>query len=245
MANSIYVNFQDGEGFSDSFPLVEDPTITLQNDYQSIGDLVPGLSDIIGTIGTWESAITGGIGVTSTLKNIIDFPRWTKTNPIKIATNLLFYIQDDAKANVVDRMNKFIKMSTLSFTDDGQLVVPGVALGESISKSAQKGEKKPKTVTINGKEVNSAAFGGNSKLVSLYIPGIVYLNNAYIESITPTYSRQITVKGYPIWGTLNIQFSGVVPALAENFLNVLTDIKKIQEETLQAEKTVRQKQRNA
>ena len=60
-----------------------------------------------------------------------------------------------------------------------------------------------------------------SKLCSVYIPSIVYIPKAIVEVAQPTWSKQRTDQGYPIWSKVNVQFTGLVSAIAEeNFLNL-------------------------
>jgi hypothetical protein len=113
-----------------------------------------------------------------------------------------------AEENVIIPMNKFIERSTIS-REGKSFSVPGLSVSE-ITKNSN----------VNNKKAQSNV---KSKLVDIWIPGIIQLKNAYIASIAPTYSRQRTVMGFPIWGILEIQFSGLVPAIyQDNFENVPT-----------------------
>lgn len=234
MANVIHITSNFEEGITETFPLLEDVQITLNNTYQPIGDLVAGISELVGLITTASTLLTGGMPQElAKANNILSFPRWTNTDPIKINTKLLFYTKTDSYKDVVYPMNFFIRLATISLDKDNRIAVPGVALGEVLKDST------PKTETIQKKPVKSLnkkanaeaetntetedrkkSFSSKSKLVSIYIPGIVYINKAFIETIAPTYSRQKTKSGYPLWGMIDIQFSGALPAMAENFTNV-------------------------
>ena len=73
---------------------------------------------------------------------------------------------------------------------------------------------------ITDKEVFEIGGGGSTlwlsqrvaKLVSLEIPGILYLELAVIERAIPTFSKQITDSSYPLWAIVETTFMGVFPA---------------------------------
>ena len=213
MANVIMVNMQDGEGFLD-FPLVEDIQPQLENTYSSIGDLLGGLSNLVGLYNTASVLTSGSMsGTGKTLNNIIAFPKWENTAPVKVAVKLLFYLgaeRMETGKELNDTMNLFIKKASISRGKNGKgYAVPGLSASDIIKTSSNK-DKEEKDTGV-----------ASSKLVDIIIPRVLQLKNAYIASITPTYSRQKTTSGYPIWGILDIQFSGLVMAIFEdNFENV-------------------------
>jgi len=218
MANVIYVDANDNKGFSPGFPLLDDVQITLNNTYQSIGDLVGGLNDVVNMgkqyVSVWDASLPGEL---ATFSNVLSFPRWQNTDPIKINVKLLFYVGWDksikgSKNDVIDAMNFFIERATLSVKGN-KLVVPGVSLGEVLSTSNITSEEKNRREKLSNQ----------SKLLKICIPGVIYMGHVFIETIAPVYSRQKTKEGYPIWGTLDIQFSGVTSAMFSNFKDVPTN----------------------
>ena len=214
MANIIYIDFKDNDSFLD-FPLLEDVQVTIENEYEALGDLIPSLGDLMGYVTTLQTLGSGGMGKgTSKMNNLIAFKRWKNTNPLKINVKLLFYIKTDAYSDVILNMNKFIERSTLSFDGEGKVSVPGLSLSQIMERTDAKQQT---SLGLSAKQAKS--FSTRSKLVDIIIPGTVQIPNAFIESISPTYSRQTTADGTPIWGMLDIQFSGTIPATYDNNFN--------------------------
>lgn len=210
MANVIMINMQSEKGVADylEFPLLDDIQPQLENTYSSIGQLVgTGLSEMVNLANTITTLSGEGLtGLGEKLANGMSFPYWTYTAPIKLPLRLLFYLGADGMATgeqLMNKMNLFIERSTISRNEHGGLSVPGLSLSNIIK--------------VSSKENPNA----KSKLVDIIIPRVIQIKNAYITSITPTYSRQVTKDGYPIWGILDMQFSGLVMAIYEdNFKNV-------------------------
>lgn len=218
MAQVIYITFPNlTVNGTQTFPLVEDVQIALENTYESMGSLCGGISESVGQFNTATTLISGNLtSGGATLENIMNYPMWRNTAPVKLSAKLLFYIgQNETKTggkyDVIDHMNMFIERATLTRLDKGGFSVPGLSVGSIIQESINEEGGGTRTQQIK------------SKLLDIHIPGIVKLDNAYIVSISPIYSRQKDIDGYPIWGSLEIQFSGLVPAIYEdNFKDVET-----------------------
>ena len=220
MANIIYIDFQDGEGHL-SFPLLDDVQVTLENEYEALGDLFPSMEKLFGDITSLSTLAKGGVSKgLATFNNLLGFKRWKNTNPLKINTKLLFYTQSKgAYQDVILNMNKFIERATLSLDNEGHVSVPGWSLNEIFKNITPDQREKMK---ISADTENS--LSSRSKLMDIVIPGTVQIYGAYMESIQPQYSKQITSNGYPIWGILDIQFSGTIPATYNNNFNNLPHI---------------------
>ena len=219
MANIIYIDFKDNDGFLD-FPLLEDVQVTLENEYEALGDLVPSLGDLMGFATTLQTLGGGGMSTgVAKMNNLIAFKRWKNTNPLKINVKLLFYIQRDAYSDVILKMNKFIERATLSFDGEGKISVPGLSLSQIMQRTDAKQQN---SLGISADQQSS--FSTRSKLVDIIIPGTVQIPDAFMESISPSYSRQITLQGVPLWGMLDIQFSGTIPATYDNNFNKVPNI---------------------
>ncbi len=202
MSNRIFI--QDYNRLDDvmDFPLMDDVTPEFQSQFGSFSDVVPKFSDLL-DFGTIASAGTTG-GVDESVlasKNLFDVPRWKKTDPIKYLAKLIFHTKDDPQNDVFIPMKNLISYSILTYNEDKTYSVPGISLASVKSFQSDKGESQ---------------FSKNAKLLSITIPGIIALPVAIIEKATPTYSKEITESGFPLWGQLDIQVTGVFPANTKN-----------------------------
>jgi hypothetical protein len=224
MANRLYLQVHGSKTVFD-FPLIEDINIETASQFQTWGGLVPSLdagTDMVNNMAAAAGTIRNEF---ITFKNMFDLPRWTKTDPIKFTTKLSFYTKTDPKKDVFDKMKYIMSLSILTKNSNQTFTVPGIGarnIGDMLSqgkdaevnslyKAAQKSENQYGTA--------KETFDYKSKIISLEIPGVIYLNYAFITTCQPIISKQKTEKGYPLWGEMNITFSGLFPASDQIFSN--------------------------
>lgn len=194
--------------------LLDDATVEYKTEFSSYSELLPQISDLL-NLGTTIMASTGGsvsggwLGIT----NLFDMPRWKKTEPVRIQLKLGFYTKTEAYEDVW-RPTKQIINQTILTRDGNQYNVPGLSLTTmkdfSTSNAFSSGQKQQ--------------FSKKSKLISLEIPGIIYLPIAIVESAVPTYSKNNSLYGYPIWATLDMTAISCFPATSE-FLDAVESSK--------------------
>jgi hypothetical protein len=87
-----------------------------------------------------------------------------------------------------------------------------------------------KKYTSQGNEAYTGSTPFNSKLFSLLIDGLVYLDKAYIKSVSATFSKhtaksaESTFTGdFPIWTELDVQIESIVPAISSMLWDSLTN----------------------
>jgi hypothetical protein len=230
MANRIYINII-GTDYSFFAPCTEDIQVQAISQFTKIGDFVPAMDTLATLVNTASSGING---LTSSrmvaLKNALDVPIWQRTEPVRIATDLNFFIKTNGYNDVWVPTMTLQSMNILSKQGD-QLVTPGLNLksignpGEVLKNSTSNltnDLRKAFQSSINTKDnvPQSSDFTSTSKLCSIFIPSIVYVPVAIVENIQITWSKHLSTAGYPIWSKVNVQFTGVLPAIFEdNFLN--------------------------
>jgi hypothetical protein len=229
MANRLYLQVSGSNKIFD-FPVMEDITYETTSKFTSFMEFSSWMdmgTKVVNTIG----AATGRIGTTlGGLRNVMDVPRWQGTDPVKVTMDLMFYTQTDPKKDVHDKM-KYITSLNILTREGGEYIVPGVNAKTSAMLAAYGSNMKAtKSLYLKSKEIGpklskSETYDYNSKIVSLEIPGVLYLTHAFIVACQPTVSRQKTESGYPLWGKLNVQFSGVFPANTQMFDDVETAVK--------------------
>jgi hypothetical protein len=232
MANRVYLNVY-GTSYTMEAPCTEDIVIDAKSSFSSFGELVPGAAGLVSMVNTITAGMNSNVGVGMlNLTNALDVPRWQKTEPVRVSLDMNFYIKTDPYEDVWRPTMLIMAMQVLSEnrSEGGDSVTsyitPGVSLA-TMGKVQSKGgfsDGAPK-LDIDGMETPPAPkpdeYPNNAKLCSLYIPGIVYIPLAYVESANPTWSKQLTIGGFPLWSKVNLQVTGLFPAVFEtNFLSV-------------------------
>jgi hypothetical protein len=187
------------------FTLLDMVQIENISEYFSLSTVCPELSRLVTIAGKASAGITGGIGGgLLDFTNIMDAPIWQNTKPLSIVLKLGLFTETDAYKDVWKPSIDLIGMSILTKQPNGQYLAPGLNLNNL--KDFMGGAKK--------KADAEEQFMG-AKLVSIDIPGVVYIPVAVVNRVTPTYSKQITDQGYPLWVDLDCQFTGTIPATTE------------------------------
>jgi len=215
MANKIYVQLIGTNIIFDS-PLMEDITLTCQSGFATFGDLVPGISDVVHTVTSLMSGVSGKVGEGMLkINNAFDLPRWQKTEPLKINAKMNFFTKTDPYKDVWYPMALLTSLGILTKdVESNTYITPGMSLHAANFIEKSKILRSPIAANLGLTETIPEAgdFPVSAKVISVEIPGIVYLDKAYVEVATPTYSRHITTSGLPLWGTLDIQISSLFPA---------------------------------
>jgi hypothetical protein len=215
MANKIFISMYNPyklsfgflkNGYNDDIqcPLTEDINLDISSEFDTMGDMIPG--SISGIIDLMRNVGRGVAGVASAqLETILDLPVWKKTNAVRINPKLLFYVQDDPLNDVWAPAMGIVANSILQVGIGGTYKTPGISL-------ATFGQ-------IQGKKSVSPAEGSESQftadrmnVVTVEIPGVIFLEKAVITSAKPTFSKQITESGYPLWAELDVEIRSIYPA---------------------------------
>ena len=248
--NRLFVEVLKSNIQPESFLLQEDFTIDAKSEFSSFGELLPGgITNLVNLAISYSSTgSTVGAG-TVYMSNVMDLKRWMKTYPASINCTLKFYTREDVVTDVWLPMNFFLSLGILSRIEEGtgdkkrgSFVTPAPSLGScgQISR-ALKGDKDKKVQSstklalrdlVQGNNKSEAGFGLKfseikSKILSVLIPGVIYLPYCFVEEVTPTYSNQVVVadngKEYPLWGEIQLRLSGIYSAIDD----MLDDSNKI------------------
>jgi hypothetical protein len=186
----------------------------------SFNDLIPNeISNFINFAGNILSA--GGTldpGLVS-IQNVLSAPKWTRTNPITLSIRLGFYTRSNAFADVYLPMEELVSLSIIKIDKiPGQkstYSVPGINLGNMDQASLTFMDKNEQE-----KRALNAFKSGNfsTQLIDVFIPGIIFIQNALVETSRPTFSKQKTESGWPLWGELELNIKSLTPATSDNFL---------------------------
>jgi len=247
--NRLFVEVLKSNIQPESFLLQEDFTIDAKSEFSSFGELLPGgitnLVNLAISYSSTESTVGAG---TVYMSNVMDLKRWIKTYPASINCTLKFYTREDVVTDVWLPMNFFLSLGILSRIEEGtgdkkrgSFVTPAPSLGScgqisralngDISTTATPKEKKPLSEFLSS-NAKQAGFGLDfseikSKILSVLIPGVIYLPYCFVEEVTPTYSNQVVVadngKEYPLWGEIQLRLSGIYSAIDD----MLDDSNKI------------------
>lgn len=217
-------------------PLLDDIVINAESEIAGFGELVPNVAEIIGFLTSGEQIISGSNVISKTainLQNKLDVPRWKGTKPLEIQVKLGFYtdIYDDDNisggitkfGHWIHKLNRIIAMSILTFDKSGAITVPGGSISDM--------KKTQEAIQSNDKAAaelpKSPSLTSTSKLVTVTIPGIIYLNLAAVKQVSITYSKHITENGYPLWATADVSFMSLMPASFNMFDEGVTKGKEL------------------
>lgn len=219
MANKILIQLNTanatiaGSAFSDVIeaPLLTDISPEFQTTHFIANDCFGSAGEAISNITKLYSALSGKISE-SWLKtaNTFNLPIWQKTDPARLTITLGFFLKDDPEKDIMVPVRKLIGQSILSrdFWNPEMLIVPGISL------NTIKDVKNPT-------KTNSTA-----KIVSVWIPGVMYIAKAIILNAKPTFSRQRVDAGffakssyYPLWASVDLTIEGLIPAIMEDIFD--------------------------
>jgi len=183
--------------------LTQDINIQAQSEFTRFGEVIPSfMSSVLDTMKVISSA-NGSIGTSlADLINKLDAPFWSGTPPVKVTTQLAFFTKTDSYKDVVKPTVDIVGLTILTRDPKtNKFIIPGINL-KNLSKFSSDAREN---------------LSSDSKLISMEIPGIVYLPICLIESAVPTFSNEITESSYPLWSIIDITFMGVTPANIDMF----------------------------
>jgi len=219
MANVIYIlgspiptspNYFAGLPIK-TLPIVDSELqINYETEFGSFNDLVPSIGSALDALtalstGTSGSASSGLLG----LKNMFSVQRWQNTKPARVNVKLHFYTKTNPAVDVSLEMQDLINLFILTKNPMGGYYVPGISL---------------KTMNLAMKPKTDYEVMSEGKFCAIKIPGMLFLAACMVTQCTPTYSNERTTSGHPLWGMLDIEFSGLYPASPDcydNFPNMI------------------------
>ena len=204
MANRLFLQDHANASKLFSFPLTKDPMIEVGSTFSTFGEEFPNVVHYL-DIGTQFMA--GGMGEIGKgwlgFTNLFDIKRWSKTDPVNITVDLQLWTKTDSKKDVHDAALSIMEYTMLTL-EDGMFILPGMSLAS--------------LPDFQGNDYSGTS--SKAKLVSLWIPGIVYIPQAMIVKSTPVFSKEITEAGFPLWAELNMHIESIFPANTEFFSTI-------------------------
>lgn len=209
-------------------PIMEDFQIETVTEFSNFAELCPPISSLLDLANMYTTASSGNVSTTGfNLRSLLDAPRWQKTNPAKITTDMFFYTKTDPVTDVLIPLNSLIG-AHLPRIVNKKIMVPGLnatnvkEINNVIANAMNSPEGKLAAEELGeGKkgtsELRKLLESQYSALFSVLIPGVIFIPLAFISAIAPTYSKHVTEAGYPLWASANVQIQSLTPALAEYF----------------------------
>lgn len=228
--NTVGLNDIDGIEVKVEIPLQEDFQLNLQSSFQSVEDMLPGGASEFIRLG---KTLTSAVGTTNDFMSIFGFQVWEKTEPIEVSLELHFHTIRNGWLDVWAPIVSLASQSILSVNNKSESVIvdgkrqisnfvnsanystPGVSLANAkFFTKAAKRQKESVNPDEAKKDLNEriARQKSNAKTVTLTIPGIIEIGTAMVRSAKPTFSKELTESGAPLWGKLDISFYSVLPA---------------------------------
>ena len=209
-------------------PLQEDFQINFQSSFQTVEEMLPGGAGEFLRLG---KKLTSAVGSTNDFMSIFGFQVWEKTEPIEISLELQFHtiksgwldvwapIMSLSSQTILSVNNKAEvdpnSKSGIKFVSGANYSTPGVSLANAkfFTKAAKKA-KASDSDKEKKKELDESISRqkSNAKTVTVTIPGILNIGTAMIKSAKPTFSKELTESGAPLWGKLDLSIQSVLPA---------------------------------
>lgn len=193
-------------------PLTEDISLDITTKLEPASSVLPsGFNDILQlmTLVKTASGTTTGTDIT----RILDIPIWGGTEPIKFSLKLAFYTINNPYLDVWRPIMGLASLCMLTPDVDNPKLFRLPGINFSNLKTAFEDNQTDHSQDIGTK----AAFG---KLISIEIPGTIYLNLAMVESAKPIFSKEVTESGFPLWGEIQLMVNGLQPANTTAFQSI-------------------------
>jgi len=211
------INDVKGLDVAVEIPMQDDFQLNLESSFQSLEDMVPQLKEFTSIAGKVQSAT----GTANDFMSIFGFQVWEKTNPIEISLELHFHtIRSgwlDVWAPIMSLCSQAILSSNVTadessgtFKASSTYSTPGVSLANS--KVFTQAAKRQKELGAKGDVGAKVSENDNAKVVRVTIPGIILIETGLIKSAKPTFSKELTESGAPLWGKLDVTIQSVLPA---------------------------------
>jgi hypothetical protein len=257
--NAAAINAVDSVDMVIRMPFsAEEFSLNLESSFQSVEEMLPsGIGNAVRTATTIQRA-TGGVSAGFT--NLFGFQVWEKTAPIELNLEFMFNTVKSGWLDVWAPMASLcgqailsldVKAGTetvdgqdiLTFTESNTYRTPGVSTQNlGFFQRAKERQDKAKGDGAATSKTGGAAKNTppktenarqNTKVVSIEIPGLIFLETALIKSAKPTFSKEITESGAPLWGKLDLSIQSVTPA-NDNliFQSAFEQIKKLKKKTV-------------
>ncbi len=188
--------------------LRDDIALSPNTEFQSIIDMTP-FGRIAETFKGFTSAFTGN--VTERLQKYMQIEAWKSTDPLSIGFKLHLDTDYSAQSDVYDPALALLGYTVPEEKEGSELLkTPGPnfkSIGSALSQS----------------NVNTASLSKQieGRLVSLLIGGWLYFNNAVLTKAEPTFSKDLTDSGFPLFADIDCE----IKTLATTTVKLLTDMR--------------------
>lgn len=232
----------------------DDFQLAIQNDFGRITNLLgmEGMGELPTLIRTGANVQRKGSEELNknvqNLNNLFSYSLWQKTNPLTVNMNIVLYAKTDPLIDVVVPAYTIMSHCIIDFVKESAKDPKANFLygfpGLTAFEATKIGNVYDKVNSSNDYEItgNNSSEEFNSKLMSLYIDGVVNLRLAMIKNITPVFSKHTAKSNYnsgdrrltnlkdpskdekvklaktqfngdyPIYAELNLQIESLIPA---------------------------------
>jgi hypothetical protein len=192
-------------------PLLEDIALEVASEFKPLSSILPSVANEgMNLLGLAAAAS----GTALSISNYFDIMLWSKTRPLTFDFEVLFYPKTSALTDVLIPTLLLMGLTSLTEINKGEGNVyyetPGISLSTAkdfLGKDAGKALD-VKTNTSEGKPSPNASKG---KTLSIKIPGVITLPSAIVTTVRPTFSKELTDDGCPLWSKVSLFVQSVLP----------------------------------
>ena len=197
-------------------PMAEEISPKIETSFKSPREYFPSIFTEIESLMKLFSTGNGERSQSGNLSDFLDVPLWDKTMPLTLDLKFQLFTETSPYNDVMRPAMGLSSLNMLSpmgakNKDKAKFAVPGISF-DSI-KGAFKSEKSG----ISAGDDSKVDIRRESKLITLEIPGVLYLNYAFIEKADPVFSNEVTASGFPLWCDLTLTVKSVRPANTNMF----------------------------
>lgn len=202
-------------------PLTEDLNLNIETSYKTPGSLIPpSIGKIVELMGLMKTA-GGATSRNPNILDVLDVPIWEKTEPLKFDVKLQFFLDTNSYNDVIRPtvgLASLCMLSPRNFTQSEQsaFLLPGINF------SNLTGVLEKLSVTNRGEKREDFQINHNdpsmAKVISIEIPGVIYLPVALVEKAVPTFSKEITESGFPLWAEIQLTIMSLRSANTDMFV---------------------------
>ena len=200
-------------------PITEDISPKIETSFKTPREYFPQIFSQIEDVLNLFSRGGGSRSQGGTLTDFLDVPLWDKTQPLSLELKFQLFTETDPYLDVIRPaigLSSLNMLSPFGTTENGTVSGAGLFAVPGISFASIKDAFKVEKGALSAGS-GTANLTKESKLISIEIPGILYLNYAFIEVANPVFSSEITASGFPLWCDLNLTIKSIRPANTNMF----------------------------
>lgn len=192
--------------------LIDDIALTTNTQFQSIIQFIP-LAGSITNIQSLAGALVGKVH--GTIGKYLETEAWKSTDPLSTSFTIHLDTITDAKTDVFLPALALLSYTVPEEDGSGFLTTPGVNAVKVLEIIANENKE------FAQDQLKQVIAG--SRTISLLIGGWLYLSSAILIKAQPTFSKDVTESGFPLWCDINCEIKTIQTTTVDMLLGLFDD----------------------